>query len=535
MRKGIEFVARRDFLGGAVGSAVAASLRRPAAAQGSDTTLTWGEDFDFDTLDPRVSQSRHEAQVIDQIFEALVFLEPDGKLHPWLAERWEYARDGKSITFFLRKDVKFHDGTRFDAQAVKFTFDSIADPKLGSQAAVDFLGPYRSTEVVNEFTVRVNWTQPYGPALTNLSNPWLMSIVSPAAVQKLGNDGFARSPVGTGPFKFVEWVPRQRVVLERFDDYKWAPRAFTHQGPARIKRVVIRIIRDAATRVSALEKGEIDIADGLPAIEVKRFQGGDYAVLIGDVAGMPMSYMLNTSLAPLNDLRVRQALISGINRPAVVNQVYFGSAKPAYGPLTASTPGYWPGVEKVYPFDLAKARQLLTDAGWTPGPDGIRVKEGKPLELTFVSTLEPDLGVAVQAAAKDIGFKVNIQRVTQARRDELLIGNEYHLADLRWVAVDPSILKIPFASTNIPAPGKFKFNWARFSSPEVDRLLREADAEVDQAKRSRFLADIQRTVLEQALLLPLNVSFHAIAHRKKVQGLRFVQGNWQILFYEAQV
>ena len=528
-------VTRRGLLAGAVGAVATAGLVRPAVTQ-SDATLTWGEDFDFDTLDPRISQSRHEAQVIDQIFEALIFLDTDGKVHPWLAERWDYARDGKSITFRLRRDVKFHDGTQFDAKAVKFTFDSIADPKLGSQAAVDLLGPYRSTDVIDEFTARVTWTQPYGPSLINLSNPWLLSIVSPSAVQKLGNDGFARNPVGTGPFRFVEWVPRQRVVLERNDDYRWAPRAFTQQGPSRIKRVVIRIIRDAATRISAFERGEIDVADGVPAIEIKRFQGAaDSSVMAGDVSGMPMSYVMNTSIAPFSDLRVRQAFITGLNRPAIIQQVYFGIAKAAYGPLTPSTPGYWSGVETMYPFDLARARQLLTDAGWTPGADGIRTRDGRPLEVTFVSTLEPDLGIAVQAAAKEIGVKMNIQRVMQTRRDELILGNEYNLADLRWVAMDPSILKIPFASVNIPAPGKFKFNWARFNSPDIDRLLREADAEVDTAKRNRLLGDIQRIVLEQALIAPLNVSFNAVAFRKKVQNLRFVQGFWQVLFYEATV
>lgn len=287
--------------------------------------------------------------------------------------------------------------------------------------------------------------------------------------------------------------------------------------------------------MSALEKGEIDIADGLPAIEVKRFQGGgDYAVLIGDVAGMPMSYMLNTSLAPLNDLRVRQALITGINRPAVVSQVYFGSAKPAYGPLTASTPGYWPGVEKVYPFDLAKARQLLTDAGWTPGPDGIRVKEGKPLELTFVSTLEPDLGVAVQAAAKDIGFKVNIQRVTQARRDELLIGNEYHLADLRWVAVDPSILKIPFASTNIPAPGKFKFNWARYSDPKLDKLLADAESATSPTEAGKLYTEAQKMIMDAAIFLPVHDQVQTVVYSAKLKGLRYAAGQWQVRLHDIE-
>ena len=275
-----------------------------------DATLTWGEDNDYATLDPRVTQSRHEAQAIMQMFESLLFRDTDGKLYPWLAQKWEYAKDGKSITFALRRDVKFHDGTPFNAEAVKFTFDTIVDPKLGSQGAIDFLGPYKSTDVIDSHTVRVNWTEPFAPALTNLSNPWLLSIVSPTAVRKLGNDGFARNPVGTGPFKFVEWVPRVRVVMDRNEEYRWTPKAFKRQGPAALKRVTIRIIPDASTRVAALEKSEIDVCDQVPPIEVRRFQSGrDFDVMIGDVSGIPLAHLINTQVAPTNDVRVRHVVL----------------------------------------------------------------------------------------------------------------------------------------------------------------------------------------------------------------------------------
>src|SRR5438445_237693 len=271
-------LSRRALVGGAAGAALTGTtlseLQGDASAQGRpDATVTWGEDQDYATLDPRVTQSRHEAQAIMQMFESLLFLDTDGKFYPWLAQRWEYSKDGTSITFHLRRDVKFHDGTPFNGDAVKFTFDTVVDPTLGSQGAIDFLGPYKSTDVIDQYTVRVNWTEPFAAALTNLSNPWLCSIVSPTAVRKLGNDGFARNPVGTGPFKFVEWVPRVRVVMERNEEYRWAPPVFNRQAPSALKRLVIRIIPDASTRVAALEKGEIDVCDQVPPIEVKRFQG----------------------------------------------------------------------------------------------------------------------------------------------------------------------------------------------------------------------------------------------------------------------
>lgn len=502
----------------------------------ADQTVTWGEDFDLVTLDPRVSQSRHEAQVIMQMFESLVFLDTDGKLYPWLAESWQYSSNGTSLTFKLRRSVRFHDGTAFDARAVKFTFDSVQDPKLGSQAAIDFLGPYKSTEVLDPHTVRVNWTQPFAPALTNMSNPWVLSIVSPTAVQRLGNDGFARAPVGTGPFKFAEWLPRVRVVLERSDGYNWPPRVYRHQGAARIRRLVFRIIPDASTRVAALEKGEIDVADALPPIEVRRFKGSaNFDVMVGDVAGVPVSYMFNITRAPTNDLRVRQAFMHAVNRQRVTDQVFFGVAKPALGPITPTTPGYWDGVEKMYPYNPDKARQLLEEAGWRTGAGGIRVKDGKPLDLYFPVLLEPELAVAVQAAVKEVGINLKVETVTKAKQDELILSDEYEVLVIRWVAVDPSVLGVLFFSRNIPAPGKFKFNWARFGSPELDRLLRQSEAAVNPQQRGKLLAEIQKFVLDRALILPIHVSAQPIGYKKSIQGLKFAQGFWQVLFYEASV
>ena len=530
---------RRTLLGGAAGAALGgaalAGLTREASSQGrSDATVTWGEDQDYATLDPRVTQSRHEAQAIMQMFESLLFLDTDGKFYPWLAQRWEYSKDGKSITFSLRHDVKFHDGTPFNAEAVKFTFDTIVDPKLGSQGAIDFLGPYKSADALDPYTVRVNWTEPFAAALTNLSNPWLLSIVSPAAVRKLGNDGFARNPVGTGPFKFVEWVPRVRVVMERNDAYNWAPSPFKRQGPSALKRVVVRIIPDASTRVAALEKGEIEVCDQVPPIEVKRFQGSQgFDMMIGDVSGIPLSHLINTQLEPTNDLRVRQAYMYAINRPQVVQQVFFGVAKPAYGPITPTTPGYWAGVEKMLPYDPGKARQLLDESGWKMGPGGVRAKNGRPLEIHFITLLEPDLEVAVQAAVKDVGIKLNVEQVTKARQDEMVMHGQYNIGEIRWVAVDPSVLDVPLSSRNIPEPGKFKFNWSRFGSPELDRLLRVADGQIDPKQRGKTLADIQRFVLERGLMFPVHVSPQPVGFRRSVRNLKWAQGYWQVLFYGA--
>ena len=250
--RGPSGVTRRTVFGGML---AAPMIVRGAAAQPGGLSVTWGEDDATPrTYDPRVTSSRHEYQVIAQIFDTLIASDGSNRLFPGLATAWDVAPDGKSVTLKLRSDVGFHDDTPFDAEAVKFTFDTIADPKTASEAAVTQLGPYAGTEVIDPHTVRVRYSQPFGAALASYAEGTL-SPVSPTAVKRMGNQAFSRAPVGTGPFKFVSWEEGRQVVLERFDKYNWAPGYNTNTGPSSVERVISRFIPDASTRVAALEAG----------------------------------------------------------------------------------------------------------------------------------------------------------------------------------------------------------------------------------------------------------------------------------------
>jgi peptide/nickel transport system substrate-binding protein len=516
-------------------SVFVAAAALPAMAQ--DLSITWGEDDNAArTFDPRVTQSRHETQVIYNIFDQLIASDEDSKLHPGLATAWTVAPDGRSITLKLREGVTFHDGTPFNAEAVAFTLDTIVDPKLGSQGAVDVLGPYAGTEIIGPYEVKINYKRPWGAAAPSLSQGEL-SMVSPAAVKKLGDAGFAAAPVGTGPFRFVSWERGRQLVTERFDAYNWAPEFMKHKGPSKVARVTYRFIPDASTRVAALERGEIDISDLTPVLDMQRFSSDPkFRTMVGESTGLPTGLMLNTSHGIFSDVRVRQAFITGIDRARMTDDLFFGLVKPVFGPLAKATPGYWPGVEKYYPFDPKKAAALLDEAGWKPGPDGVRVKDGQRLSASFdvPQVMEPEMGVAVQADLKKIGFDIKLEVITFAKREDMVMSNQNSIQVLRWISGDPSCLEVMFHSRNIPRPGYGKFNYSHTNDPALDQALEAASGTPDEAKRDQLYADVQKRIMDSAVWVPMHDQVNTIAYRAEHSGYRFARTRWNVKFYDVE-
>src|SRR5262249_6291426 len=194
-------------------------------------TVVFAARQDIDTLDPHITNRAATRKILIQFTDTLTVINPrDGKIMPGLAESWDVARDGKSYTFHLRKNVKFHDGTPFDAAAVKFTLDRTQEPLGAPGVARAFLGPYDGADVIDAQTVRIRSKQPYAPFLRMAALSPLAPI-SPTAVKKMGQD-FSRKPVGTGPFMVKEWVPKSHVMLVRNPDYAWPSALAAHRGPA---------------------------------------------------------------------------------------------------------------------------------------------------------------------------------------------------------------------------------------------------------------------------------------------------------------
>ncbi len=250
------------------------------------------------------------------------------------------------------------------------------------------------------------------------------------------------------------------------------------------------------------------------------------------VAGVPFSVMFNTSHGPLADIEVRKAAMMAVNRPRIAQNLFFGFAGPAYGPLSSTTPAYWKGVESYYPYDPKKAAELLDADGWKVGADGIRMKDGQPLSLHYIAMLEPDTAVALQAEWKKVGIDAQIDPVTKARQDELIMKNDYDIGEIRWVSNSPSILRIPLYSSNIPAPGKFKFNWMHIASPAIDKMIDDAGSAETMDQQTAIYGDLQKAVMDNAAFFAIHDQAQTIAYSSKIDGVKFAPGQWQVRFYD---
>jgi peptide/nickel transport system substrate-binding protein len=504
-----------------------AEAAKPAAAapaaKPSGGHLNFAIDAEPDNLDPNYSPLRTSQTVFFSVFDCLVARAKDNSFQPWLATAWEISPDGKSYTFKLRRDVKFHDGTPFNAQAVKFNYDRIFDEKFASRmiGSGGGAGFYESSEVLDDSTVRINLKSSWAPFLDAAS--YLHRIVSPAGVQKHG-ENFGRNPVGTGPFKFVEWVANDHITLERNPDYNSPAAVYKNQGIAHLDRVTFKSIPEAGTRTAVLEKGEVDVAMTLPAQDTLRLKDDPkFQMLVGKQPGAPFLFAINITKPPTDELAVRQAINYGVDREAIVNIVYgpyqpLGANTAAYAPLAPGTFGYDRSVE-IYKHEPERAKKLLDDAGWRPGSDGIRAKDGKRLELLLGTWETQSVADVAQAQLREIGVDLKVLVTPVLTVNENQRKGDSHMSPLPAARSDPSVLANSVHSRNI---GAFNFTFA--SDPELDSLLDRADAEVDEKKRLELVRQAQMKIMEQAMIFPLYNRDNVVVASRKVEGLEFERG-----------
>jgi peptide/nickel transport system substrate-binding protein len=478
------------------------TLLVPVLAVAAKDELTVVQGTEVTTLDPQQVQGIDGIAIVRHLFNSLVFLDARGEIVPDLAERWDVAADGATWTFHLRKGVKFHDGSPFNAEAVRFTIERAIGPGSPASLAKRYLSIIDRVEVVNDATVRIVTRGPSGPFLYHMAHISGAAMMSPSATQKAGTN-IGRQPVGTGPFRLVEWRRGDEVVIERNDAY------FGER--ARVRRIVYKIVPEVATRVLQLETGEADVALRLPPFEVKRLSANPSLDVVKTVSIRPMMFYLNTRKKPFDDLRVRRAVNLAIDRKELIQSVLSGEATPLDSPLASPMPGHIHVQNLEY--DPARARALLREAGV---PDGFTLTMDCTLGR-FV--LDREVCTAVAGQLAKVGLKTQTRMfgdypqyiASRAKRD-------YDLTQFGFAAgsMDPdAAFQSTVHSSNV---GK-NFNWSDVSNAKIDTLIDAGRTTVDEKKRRAIYAELQKLVMQEYPMLFLYTEHEFTGVRKGVTGV----------------
>jgi peptide/nickel transport system substrate-binding protein len=509
----------------------------PGATQDKPTPggeLIWVLTQEPDTIDPHITTLASAANINLRIFDNLVNIGPDQNFHPGLAISWDISEDWKTYTFTLREGVKFHDGVPFNAEALKFTFERILDPSLNSRLAPSYLGPLERAEVIGPYVIRLYYKEPYPVLLNRLARP-LLFPVSPEAAKKWGNKDFGRHPVGTGPFIFQEWVPKDHITLVRNPDYKWAPPFYQNQGPSYIDKITVKFITENTTRVTTLETGEVNVAEEIPEQDVQRLRNDKRFTIIDAIKnGTPWLFYVNNAKPPTNDKAVRQAIAYALDREALVSTISFGINQPAYTVLSPPMWSYDP-TSKRYEYDPDKAVKLLEAAGWKKGPDGIRVKDGQRLKVLAIQERDPRMEEMIQAMLRDVGMEMEIQMLALPAILAAGDSGDFHLSRVWWVQNDPDMMRNWLLSANIP-PNGTKGNPLRVNNPELDELLiRGSVLPYRSQEREEVYKKIQQIVMDNAYVIPIAHVTRLIGFRAEVKNISFDSNGYYPLFHDAWV
>ncbi len=470
-------------------------------------------------LDPHMDAQWEVLYILSAVYDTLVSQSADGALVPGLARAWRIDDGGRRYTFDLRDDVTFHDGTRFDAEAVKFNIERILSLGSRSLKARALLPDFESIDVVGEYSIRFELERPDNYFLFWLSMPYL-AMVSPKAVRTWGEQ-YHHHQSGTGPFMFSEYVVGDRYTLRRNPRSDWAPATQVEGGPALLEEIVWRFLPEPSTRAPALEAGDVDIAfDLLPTDAEHLARSRGHTVSSAYLSGQPAFWFLNTTLPPTDDIRVRKALLFAADMQAAVESIMRGFNPVAHGPLSAVTPEYAPEVENLYTHDPERARALLAQAGWVDRDgDGVREKDGRDLLIRmsmvswgksrfFSELLYSQLrAVGVELQLEMMDYSVQMEYGRDGSKNMLFMGGSGHSAS--------DSLKGYFHSANADSG----FAWSKYRDSTLDALLDEAVLTQDIELRADLYRRAQRLIMSQALILPIYDYVLLIGASKRVGGL----------------
>ena len=459
--------------------------------------------IDPDNLDPAQVTTTTVGNMIDYVVETLLTIDEHGRFVPLLAESWTVSSDGLRYTFMLRPGVRFHDGTPFDAQAVKWTFDRLMDRAVRVPLRPDWEG---KVEVVDPLTIRISLQQPFAPLIGGLSFT-VAGMLSPASADKLGNDYKNYTHlVGTGPYVFKERRRGESITVTKNPGY-WGKSPY-------YDTVVFRVVPEAATRESLLLAGQVDLIILPPVADLPALQRNPAVKVLLAPSDRTIFVAINTSKPLLSDRRVRQALNYAVDKAAIVNNVLFGAADGMDAPMASILFGYC----KIggYEYNPARAKDLLKQAGVKPGT-GLQL-----IHPTGRYVQDKEAAQAIAGYLREVGLEVSLQTMDWPSYIATISAapdkNTTQLHYLGWAPafLDASQQMYQFRSRFAPPKG---LATSFFSTPEIDRLALAAERELNQDKRKELYCQAARKVWEEAPWVFLWVQRFPIVYSAKVTDI----------------
>jgi len=463
-------------------------------------------------LDPAQVTDLNSNRVGRRVVETLVaFADESTQIVPGLAESWTVSKDGLTYTFKLRKGIAFHDGTPFNAQAVKFSIERQINPehpasKLGKYPfAAYFFGNVKAVEVMDDATVRFILKEARASFLAVLT-AGAASIVSPTAAMRAGQD-YAVAPIGTGPFKFVQWDRGQRVILEKNPAY-W-------RFPVKVDRVIFRSVTEDQARLTELLTGALDLIVGTPPDFVAQLENHPKVTLQRQVGAHVWYLGFNNSKKPFDDKRVRQALNYAVDKEAIVRDVLKGTGAVSKGPVLPGTWGDESGL-KPFPYDPERAKKLLAEAGLANGfSTTLWVPESGSGMQSPVA-----MSTIIQSNLKAVGVNVTLQTMEWGTFLAKLRTKEQDMFALSWMAgsEDPDLVMYPLLHSSQWTP--VGPNRAMYKNPRFDEVLTQARLTTDQAKRAQLYREAQRLLHDDPPWIFIDHEVQTAAFAKRVQGFK---------------
>ena len=462
-------------------------------AGGYKNTLTWAQGADVTSLDPHQGKETPAVQVNTQIFDTLVTVDPEtNEVVPQIAESWEQT-DDQTYVFKIREGIKFHDGSDLTAEDVKFSLD-----RARNSAAVSYIVNFiEEVTVDDDHTVTVKTTAPYAPTLRNLAIPF--AAIVPKAVVEADENAFIQNPVGSGPYKFVEWNHGDHVTLKAFDDY--------YAGKPETENLIMKVIPETSQRTIALETGEVDLAYDLAVNDIPKVNSDD-KLTVYEIPSLTCWYVsMNMNKKPFDNPKVREAMSMAIDRQTIIDTINAGSGQTADAIIAPAVFGYYStGVKEYNP---TKAKELLAEAGY---PNGFSTTLWVNDNQSRIEMCQ-----AMQAMLLEVGVQCNLEVLEFGSFISRTTAGDHDLAYFGWTTssgdADYSYYSLEH-STQQGAAGNRSF----LADPDVDKLIEEARSNTNEEERKELYKELAIKLDEINNNIPVYFSSINVGANKKVEG-----------------